>query len=129
MTIEDSYANVRDVTIGEPGSELVTSGKFSLGFPRRDGGDEIDALVRINHHAVRDLKHAFTLDDYDVEGALSGEFRVYGKYLQPQGFGTMTIDNGVAYGERFESAVAGVRLECSGARLDNIAIKIGRAHV
>ena len=125
VVIENSYASVRDVTIGPPGSEIVTSGRYSLGFPRRDGGDEIDALVRVNRHAVKDLRHAFDLDDYDVEGMLTGEFRVYGKYRQPLGFGTMAIDDGVAYGERFETATGGVRLEGDGVRLDNIAITKG----
>ncbi len=125
VVIENSYASVREVTIGEPGSEIVTSGRYSLGFPRRDGADEIDALVRVNRHAVADLRHAFGLDDYDVTGALSGEFRVYGKYRQPFGFGTMAIDAGVAYGERFESATGGVRLEGDGVRLDNVVINKG----
>jgi hypothetical protein len=125
VVIENSYASVRDVTVGLPGSEIVTTGKYSLGFPRRDGGDEIDALVRVNRRQVSDLRHAFGLDDYDVEGALSGEFRVYGKYQEPLGFGTMAIDDGVAYGERFESATGGVRLEGEGVRLDNIAILKG----
>src|SRR6185503_6030195 len=80
VVIENSYASVRDMTIGSPGAEIVTSGRYSLGFPRRDGGDEIDALVRVNHRPVKELRHAFGLDDYDVEGALTGEFRVYGKY-------------------------------------------------
>ncbi|MEQ1761125.1 MAG: translocation/assembly module TamB domain-containing protein [Vicinamibacterales bacterium] len=125
VVIENSYATVRDVTVGTPGSEIVTSGKYSLGFPRRDGGDEIDALVRVNGRPVKDLRHAFGLDDYEVDGLLSGEFRVLGKYQQPLGFGTMTIDQGVAYGESFESATGGVRLEGTGVRLDNIAISKG----
>ena len=38
----------------------------------------------------------------------------------------MTITDGVAYGEPFESVTAGVRLEGDGARLENIqAIKGG----
>lgn len=127
VTIENSYADVRDVTIGPPGAEITTSGRYSLGFPRRDGGDEIDALVRINQHSLVDLKHAFDLDDYDVQGRLSGEFRVLGKYQRPLGFGTMTIDAGTAYGERFETATAGVRLEGEGVRLDNIVVSKGGA--
>jgi hypothetical protein len=125
VVIENSYASVRDVVISAPGSEIVTSGRYSLGFPRRDGGDEIDALVRVKGRPLRELKQAFGLDDYDVDGRLSGEFRVYGKYQQPLGFGSMAISDGIAYGERFEQANGGVRLEGEGVRLDNIVITKG----
>ena len=45
---------------------------------------------------------------------------------RPQGFGKMEITDGVAYGEPFESATAGVRLEGEGARLENIQTTQGR---
>jgi hypothetical protein len=125
VVIENSYASVREVVIGAPGAEIVTSGRYSLGFPRRDGADEIDALVRVNRRPLRELKRAFGLDEYEVDGTLSGEFRIFGKYQQPLGFGTMAIEDGVAYGERFEKANGGVRLEGEGVRLDNIEITKG----
>ena len=117
--IENSYADVKDVVITQPGSRLLADGRFSLGYPRRDLGEEINARIRIENRPVADLKHAFLLDDYRLEGRFTGEFHVLGAYTRPFGFGTMTIANGVAYGEPFDEATAGTRLEG----------EIGRAHV
>jgi translocation and assembly module TamB len=71
------------------------------------------------------LRHAFALDDYPVEGVLSGEFHVYGQYTRPLGFGTMEIVDGTAYHETFQTATAGLRLEGEGVRLDNIVVVKG----
>ena len=94
-------------------------------IPRRDGGEQINARIRIERRPIADLRHAFGLDDYNLDGVFSGEFHVFGDYQRPFGFGAMTITDGVAYGERFESANAGVLLEGSGVRLDNIQIAKG----
>ncbi|NOT26911.1 MAG: hypothetical protein HOP16_12500 [Acidobacteria bacterium] len=72
---------------------------------------------------MTDLRHAFDLDDYNVDGSFSGEFHVFGPYLNPLGFGQMTIADGVAYGESFMVATSGVRLEGEGVRLDSLQIE------
>ena len=100
-------------------------GRFSLGYPRRDGGEEINARIRIVEPHVTDLRHAFELDDYPCEGLLTGEFHIYGPYQTPFGFGKMTIDAGVAYGETFETATASLRFEGAGVRLDAIDVAKG----
>ena len=123
--IENSYADVTNAIIRSADSAIYVDGRFSIGFPRRDLGEEINARIRLIRRPLTDLKHAFELDDYDVDGQFSGEFHVYDKYLEPFGFGTMAIVNGVAYGEKFETAQAGVRLEGEGVRLDNIAVSKG----
>jgi len=124
--IQNSYVDVTDVVIMSGESRIRTTGRFSIGYPRADGGEEIDAQIEITKRPVADLRHAFTLDDYDLDGTLTGEFHVNGNYLTPHGFGRMEITDGVAYGEPFESVTAGVRLEGDGARLENIqAIKGG----
>ncbi len=120
--IENSYADVKDVVITSNGSTIFADGKFSLGYPRRDEGEEINARIRIDKRPVADLRHAFALDDYPVEGVLSGEFHVYGQYTRPFGFGSMAIANGTAYHETFENATASLRLEGEGVRLDNIMV-------
>jgi TamB, inner membrane protein subunit of TAM complex len=120
--IENSYADVKDVVITSGPSTLKTSGRYSLGFPRKDGGAEIDAHVEISKRPAADLRHAFNIDEYQIDGMLSGDFQIMGEYLKPHGTGRLEIVDGTAYGEPFESATANVRFEGDGARLDNVAI-------
>jgi hypothetical protein len=123
VVIENSYVTVSESVITDGASEIRTDGKFSLGYPRRDNGEEINARVRITRRPLADLRHAFELDDYPVEGTVSGEYHLYGKYETPFGFGRLAIDNGVAYGEPFDTAVAALRFEGSGVRLDAMEIR------
>jgi hypothetical protein len=123
VVIENSYVTVSDSVITSGDSEIRTDGTFSLGYPRRDGGEEINARVRIARRPLVDLRHAFELDDYPVEGLVSGEFHLYGKYETPFGFGRLVIDRGVAYGEPFETATAALRFEGAGVRLDGMEIR------
>ena len=123
VVIENSYVTVSESVITDGTSEIRTDGKFSLGYPRRDNGEEINARVRINRRRLADLRHAFELDDYPVEGIVSGEYHLYGKYETPFGFGRLAIDDGVAYGEPFETATASLRFEGSGVRLDAMEIR------
>jgi hypothetical protein len=123
--IENSYADVTDVVVTSGRSSIRTDGRFSLGFPRRDGGEQINAIVRLASWPIADLRHAFGIDEYNLDGLASGEFHVFGEYLRPLGFGTIAIANGNAYGETFESANAGVLLEGKGVRLDNIQVAKG----
>src|SRR5262249_26385433 len=55
-------------------------------------------------------------------GRLSGDFHLTGEYERPFGFGGMTVDDGVAYGEPFDKATASLRFDGTGVRLDNIAV-------
>ena len=120
--IENSYVDAKDVVIGSGSREIRADGRFSAGFPRKDGGEEINARVLLTRWPVADLRRAFSIDDYRVDGDLTGEFHAYGQYQQPFGFGTMTIANGVAYGESFEQASSSVRFEGEGVRLDTIQV-------
>jgi len=101
-----SSASRTRTSLRSGGSTIEADGRFSLGYPRRDLGEEINARVRVTKRPIRDLRHAFLLDDYPVEGLLSGEFHLYGKYETPLGFGRLEIADGVAYGEPFERADA-----------------------
>jgi translocation and assembly module TamB len=120
--IENAYADVASVVVRAGDSEMRVNGRFSLGFPRRDGGEEMNARISVTRRPLADLRHAFVLDDYDVDGTFAGEFHAYGPYRRPLGFGQMTIADGAAYGESFETASAAVRLEGEGVRLDSLLI-------
>jgi hypothetical protein len=123
VVIENSYAFVKNAVIASGESEIVADGQFSLGYPRRDGGEQLNAVVRMTRRPMSDLKRAFDLDDYDLDGLVSGEYHVYGNYETPLGFGRLLIDEGVAYGETFETATAALRFEGTGVRLGTIEIK------
>lgn len=120
--IENSYADVSDTRISDGDSVIQADGRYSLGFPRADGGEEIDARILLTDRPLADLRHAFVLDDYDMDGSFSGEFRVFGAYLTPLGFGQMTIAPGTAYGEPFDTATSAVRLVGDGIRLDSLEV-------
>ena len=104
LVIQNSYVDVTGGRVQKDGGDVVVDGRFSLGFPRRDKGEEMNGRVRVARWTATDFKHAFDIDDYDIEGMLSGEYHLYGPYQGPFGFGTLTIDQGVAYGEPFETA-------------------------
>ena len=123
--IDNNYADVREATIRSGDSVIHADGRFSLGFPRKDGGEEINAQVRIDGRPIADLRHAFDLDDYPVDGLLSGDFHVFGEYRRPLGYGTVTVANGRAYGEPFQSANASVNLEGDGIRLTGLEVEKG----
>src|SRR6202022_1721179 len=122
IVVENSYVRITDGLVRRGGSEIRADGLFSLGYPRDDGGQQIDARFRVVQRDLDSLRHAFQLDDYPVSGLLSGEFHLTGQYERPVGFGAMTIDDGAAYGEPFQKAAASLRFDGSGVRLDGVAI-------
>jgi hypothetical protein len=122
FVIENAYAFVKQAVISSGSSEILADGQFSLGYPRRDQGEQINARVRLTRRPLKDLRHAFELDDYPVEGLVSGEYHVYGNYETPFGFGRLFIEKGVAYGETFDTAQASLRFEGTGVRLDGLSI-------
>ena len=122
VVIENSYANVSNAVVTRGKSRIDVSGLFSLGFPRRDGGEEINARIKMDGRPLADLLNAFDLEGYPLDGSLSGEFHLYGPYTRPFGFGRMTINDGSAYDEQFSTASAGLRFEGHGVRLDAIQL-------
>ena len=122
IVVENSYVTVTGGTVRRDGSEIRADGRFSLGYPRRDGGEELDARIRVSRRDMDSLRHAFAIDAYPVSGRLSGEFSLRGGYESPIGFGAMTIEEGVAYGEPFDRGTSALRFDGTGVRLDNINI-------
>jgi hypothetical protein len=127
--IENSYADVREATItGADGSAIETDGRFSLGFPRKDGGEEINARVKVTRRPIADLRHAFDLDHYPIDGIASGEFHIVGNYLRPFGYGMLEVEDGRTYGETFQHATASVNLEGTGVRLTGVDLTKSTGH-
>jgi hypothetical protein len=122
LVIENSYVTITNSAIEDNGSRIETEGKFSLGFPRKDLGEEINATIKMTRRPLHELRHAFELDDYPVEGLTSGEFHIYGKYLGPNGVGRLVIEKGTAYGETFDVATANLRFEGTGVRMDAVDV-------
>ena len=129
FVVENSYANVSRSVIRSGLSRLDVTGQFSLGYPRADGGEELDARIRVTERAMVDFREAFDLQDYRVDGSLSGDFHVYGRYEGPLGFGRMTIARGIAYDEPFAEAETALRFEGTGVRLDAIQMSKGGGQV
>jgi hypothetical protein len=125
FVVENSYANVSRAVIRSGLSRMDVTGQFSLGYPRADGGEQIDARIRITDREVADFRQAFDLQDYDIDGVLSGDFHVYGDYEGPHGFGRMSIVRGMAYDELFSEAVASLRFDGVGVGLTGIEMKKG----
>jgi translocation and assembly module TamB len=125
FVVEDNYAHVSRAVIRDGVSRMDVSGQFSLGYPRRDGGEEINARVRVTTRSVDDFLAAFDLEDYDLDGLVSGDFHLYGQYTQPFGFGRLAITQGTAYGEPFAEGAAAMRFEGTGVRLDGLSVLKG----
>jgi hypothetical protein len=123
LVFENRYLDVTKAVITKDGARIEADGRFSIGYPRRDDGEEWNARFRVTDAPIVELRHAFGIDDYAVDGRLAGEFHLYGRYQAPFGFGAMTIANGVAYGESFEQGTAALRFEGQGVRLDGIALQ------
>ena len=128
FVVENSYANISRAVIRKGLSRMDVTGQFSLGYPRADGGEQIDARMRVTERPVADFREAFDLQDYDVDGMLSGDFHVYGDYERPHGFGSMTIARGIAYDEPFSEATASLQFEGDGVRLERHRDAEGRRH-
>ena len=122
IVVEDNYVAVTDGSVKLSDSDMRFDGRFSLGYPRDDGRDEIDARIRVVRRDLDSLRHAFEIDEYPVSGRLSGEFRLTGEYRRPIGFGGMTLTSFMAYGEPFQTATASLRFDGSGVRVDGITV-------
>ncbi len=125
LVIEDGYVDVTDGRVVRDGGEIVANGRFSLGYPRADGGEEINARIAVTGRPLAEFRHAFQLDDWPVEGKVDGEYHLYGRYQGPYGFGHMTVTEGTAWDEPFEAATTPLRFEGTGVRLEGARMTKG----
>jgi hypothetical protein len=129
FVVENSYAEISRAAITKGLSRMDVTGKYSLGYPRADGGEQFDARIRVTEFPVSDFREAFDLQDYDIDGQVTGDFHLYGDYEGPHGFGSMTIARGVAYDEPFSEASASLEFTGEGVRLNGIDMKKGGGSV
>ena len=129
IVVEDGYVDVTNGYIGDGPSELHLDGRFAAGFPRRDGGEEINARFRLVSRPAVDFRNAFRLEGYPIEGLLSGDLRLTGYYGRPFGSGRLTLNEAVVYGEPFDSVTAGLRFEGDGVRLEGLDMHKGEGAV
>jgi hypothetical protein len=122
IVVENNYVNVERGVVRSGDSEIQAEGLFSLGYPRRDNGEELNARFRVTNRPLNGLRHAFELDDWPVTGRLTGEFHLTGPYERPLGFGAMTIEDGTAFTEPFDKGTASLRFDGLGVRLDAVTI-------
>ena len=125
IVVENAYLDVVDGLFDAGTAELQVNGRFALGFPRRDGGEEINAQFSLVSFPAERIRAAFELVGYEIDGPLTGEFHLFGDYGRPFGFGRLTLSSPVAYGEPFDSAVAGLRFEGNGVRIDGLDVRKG----
>ncbi len=126
FVVEDSYLDVIDGDFRRGDSAMAIDGQFSLSRPRRDGGEEMNALVRLESFPAASIRAAFGLTEgYLIEGPATGEMRLYGAYRRLFGVGRLRLDRPTAYGEPFDSAAADLRFEGGGVRLNGLDIRKG----
>ena len=129
IAIEGGYVDITNSRIlgRETEAVIVPKGRFALGF-REDAAEEIAAQVVISNWPMEDLKVAFGLEDWSMDGTVGlADLNLRGEYREMYGSGHVRIDRGVAWGERFESARAEVELEGDGMLIRALEMQKGPA--
>lgn len=118
VSVENSYLTVTNSAIGDGEAKIVANGKYSLGFPRADGGEEIDARISVERWPLVDFRTFFELDDWPVDGTVFSDVQIYGRYRGPEGFGILRVETGTAWEETFETFTGRLSFEGAGMRVD-----------
>jgi hypothetical protein len=118
LSVEGGYVTVTNSVIGTAPARMEANGKYSLGYPRADGGEEFDARIRVESWPLADFRHAFELDDWPVVGTTFADLRLYGRYEGPEGFGLLRLSPGSAWEEPFESMTGRLTFDGVGLRMD-----------
>ncbi len=129
FVVENSYAHISRSVVRLGQARMDITGQFSLGYPRADGGEQMDARISATEYPLAQYREAFDLQDYDVDGVVTGDFHLYGDYEGPHGFGNLTIGRGIAYDEPFSEASASLQFEGVGVRLNGIEMTKGGGSV
>ena len=130
VTVEGATLEVSGGVFGRGPTELAVDGRFALGRRPDDArGDEIDARFGLTDLPAQHVRDAFGIAGYPIDGPLSGTIELAGAYRRPYGDGTLTLGRGVAYGERFDRADAGLRFDGDGVWLEGLDVRKGDGQV
>ena len=127
VVIENKYLDLTDGIIARGDGTIKASGRFALGFPRADGGEDIRAKVSMKSWPLGDLSLAFGKTDWPIHGLVAeSELDLYGKYDNALfGKGPLKIVNGEAWKETFESASADLAFNGPTVDITNILVTKG----
>jgi hypothetical protein len=126
VIIHDGYVDISHGRFGDGPDALITAdGRFALGF-RQDAAEEINARVSLVDWPMADLRHAFGLDDWPVDGIVAQtDLTLRGKYRQMFGAGQLRVERGTAWGEHFDRATGSLDLDGTGLRVHGLVITKG----
>ncbi len=126
LVIDNSYLDLANAVITRgPEGVIQATGRFALGYPRQDHGEEIDAHVTATRWPLDDFRTAFNLADWPIDGTVTTDLTLKGFYESPLGSGTLHIDDGVAWGETFEKSAGDLQFEGTGLRISRITMTKG----
>jgi hypothetical protein len=124
--IHGGYVDISNARIGEADRSIVPAGRFALGFRPGPDVEEINAQVRFTNWPMADIRHAFGLDDWPVDGVIAdAQLTLTGRYKSMFGAGRMRIDRGTAWGEQFETATGDLDLEGTGVAIHRMLLNKG----
>ena len=129
IVVENAYLDILDGVFDQTASAVAVDGRFAIGFPRTDGGEEIDARFALTSFPSQRLRDVFSVEGYQIDGPLTGDIRLYGHYGRLFGFGSLNMAEPVAWGEPFDGATAGLRFEGEGVRIDGLEIGKGGGQI
>ena len=129
FTVENAYVDVVGGSFDDGTASLAVDGRFSLGFPRDDGGEEINARFRMEGLPSNRVRHAFDLQGYEIDGPMYGALELSGAYGRLVGSGRLELGETLAYDEPFDSVAADLRFEGDGVRLAGLEARKGEGQV
>jgi len=128
IVVEGGFMDITNGVISRPDAAIRTTGRYALGF--KPGLEEIRAKVVVSNWPMRDLRHAFGLDDWAVDGVMAlADLDLHGPYRELLGSGKLRIDKGVAWREPFDTATADLVFEGDGLRIRTIDMTKGSGRV
>ena len=124
LVIQNGYLDITGGLIGNPDGPFVRAdGRFALGYPRKDGGEEMNARVVVKDWPLADIRKAFDQDDWPIDGTIAAaDLALRGPYEGLFGGGTLRIANGVAWDESFDAASGTLKFEGTGVFVEGLEV-------